>query len=674
MTSFTDVFGGASVAPADTAFRAVSLTASITTVWPEYASTGNQIATIMKVDASVAGKSVTLPDCRMASNGYEVLFDNCGSESFTVLDAAGATVATITAGQVKLLYLYDVSTAAGSWRVTLLGVGTSSPDASQLVGYGLKAISNTLNFAPVLTEFSANYAVTASDRGKVFVWTGGSGTLTLPTTSGSTSDYSIEVRNQGTGTLTIAPVGGSLIDSSASIALVVSESCFVHMGASDWSTVGRGRNTQFNFTRLSKVVDGGTDNLTLTEASNVVQTYTGVLLSNQIVNMPAVVQVYYVANNTTGAYTLTFGCVGGGTSVSVTSGQAAILFCDGTNIINANTSLAGGVTALVFASGSASTPSVAIGSTTNGFYSPGVNELAATINGVQAVKIDSTGMKSTGSGSVTGQVESTAGAAQSVVNRPAGQTGSFRLRTAGSDRWSLNADNTAEAGANAGSDLALFAFDDAGASLGSVFTIVRATRVLSFTVAPAGLQATLVSGTNIKTVGGVSVLGSGDIGTLGVGYGGTGTTTSTGTGATVRDTSPTLVTPLLGTPTSGNLSNCTADGTNSVGYKNIPQNSQSTAYTLVLADAGKHILHPSADTTARTMTIPANSSVAYPIGTALTFVNQASAGVMTIAINTDTMRLAGAGTTGSRTLAANGIATALKLTATEWIISGTGLT
>lgn len=112
----------------------------------------------------------------------------------------------------------------------------------------------------------------------------------------------------------------------------------------------------------------------------------------------------------------------------------------------------------------------------------------------------------------------------------------------------------------------------------------------------------------------------------------------------------------------------------SVGYINVPQNSQSTAYTAVLADAGKHLLHPSADTTARTFTIPANSSVAYPIGTALTFVNQAGAGVMTIAITTDTMRLAGAGTTGSRTLAANGIATALKLTSTEWIISGTGLT
>jgi hypothetical protein len=112
----------------------------------------------------------------------------------------------------------------------------------------------------------------------------------------------------------------------------------------------------------------------------------------------------------------------------------------------------------------------------------------------------------------------------------------------------------------------------------------------------------------------------------------------------------------------------------SIGTRGVPQNSQSAAYTLVIEDAGKHILHPSADTTARTFTIPANGSVAFPIGTTVSFVNQNGAGVITIAITTDTMRLAGAGTTGSRTLAANGIATCIKLTSTEWLISGTGLT
>lgn len=106
----------------------------------------------------------------------------------------------------------------------------------------------------------------------------------------------------------------------------------------------------------------------------------------------------------------------------------------------------------------------------------------------------------------------------------------------------------------------------------------------------------------------------------------------------------------------------------------VTQNSQSAAYTLVLSDAGKHIYHPSADTTARIWTIPANSSVAFPIGTVVTFVNDNGAGVITIAITSDTLRLAGAGTTGSRTLAANGIATAIKMTSTSWQINGTGLT
>jgi hypothetical protein len=154
----------------------------------------------------------------------------------------------------------------------------------------------------------------------------------------------------------------------------------------------------------------------------------------------------------------------------------------------------------------------------------------------------------------------------------------------------------------------------------------------------------------------------------------TAVTDETGSGALVFATSPTLVTPVLGTPSSGTLSGCTVDGTNAVGFRTIPQNSQSTAYTLVLADSGKQIFHPSADTSARTFTIPANGSVAFPVGTAVTFINQNGAGVVTIAITTDTMRLAGAGTTGSRTLAANGIATAIKITSTEWIISGTGLT
>jgi len=109
-----------------------------------------------------------------------------------------------------------------------------------------------------------------------------------------------------------------------------------------------------------------------------------------------------------------------------------------------------------------------------------------------------------------------------------------------------------------------------------------------------------------------------------------------------------------------------------VGYRNIPQNAQTGNYTLTLADSGDHIYH-ALGASAATYTIPANGSVAFPIGTAITFVNMAAANV-TIAITTDTMYLSSAGTTGSRTLAQYGSATAIKLTSTTWLISGSGLT
>lgn len=101
------------------------------------------------------------------------------------------------------------------------------------------------------------------------------------------------------------------------------------------------------------------------------------------------------------------------------------------------------------------------------------------------------------------------------------------------------------------------------------------------------------------------------------------------------------------------------------------QNSQSANYTLLITDRGKHIYHPTSDDNPRTWTIPANSSVAFPVGTVITFVNDQN--TITIAITTDALVWAEDGSTGSRTLAENGICTALKVTSTRWIISGVGL-
>lgn len=93
--SYTDVFGGSTVQAVDVQFRSVALSASIVTVWPAYATTGNQCARIMKVTPSAGSLTVTLPDARLTSAGMDVLFDNPSATTFSVLDAAGGVICTV---------------------------------------------------------------------------------------------------------------------------------------------------------------------------------------------------------------------------------------------------------------------------------------------------------------------------------------------------------------------------------------------------------------------------------------------------------------------------------------------------------------------------------------------------------------------------------------------------
>ncbi len=210
-----------------------------------------------------------------------------------------------------------------------------------------------------------------------------------------------------------------------------------------------------------------------------------------------------------------------------------------------------------------------------------------------------------------------------------------------------------------------------------------ATAATIFTVNAKGLVTAASSATITPAVGSITGLGTGVAAALAVAVG--------STGAFV------VVNGALGTPSSGTLTSCTgytaaniasigsgvatlittaADGTSAsaIGYQGIPQNSKSADYTVAASDDGKHIYHPGADTTARTWTINSNTNLALPIGFTVTFVNDTLGGVITIAITTDTLVLAGTGATGSRSLAASGMATAVKMTSTRWMISGSGLT
>jgi hypothetical protein len=108
----------------------------------------------------------------------------------------------------------------------------------------------------------------------------------------------------------------------------------------------------------------------------------------------------------------------------------------------------------------------------------------------------------------------------------------------------------------------------------------------------------------------------------------------------------------------------------SVGYVGLPQVGATTgALTLSKAHSGAQVY----TTSSRTVTIPANSSVPLQIGTTVVFFSGASA-TTTIAITSDNLLLVGSGNSGTRTLAPHGMATAVKVAATTWYISGNGLT
>jgi hypothetical protein len=382
-----------------------------------------------------------------------------------------------------------------------------------------------------------------------------------------------------------------------------------------------------------------------------------------------------------------------GTGVAVPNNQAALVFCDGTNVVTGafNGDVVGpatatnnaivtfdGTTGKIIKDNSGATISAGV-ITATGFAGPLNGTVGATTPATGAfTNLSVSGTTSfDGSEGTNGQVLTSAGT---------GNTPTWTTPTVGTV---TSVTGTAPVVSSGGATPAI----SMAAATTSVNGYLTSTDWNTFNNKTSNTgTVTSVGGTG--TVNGISLSGtvttSGDLtlggalsgvslttqvsGTLPVANGGTGVTSSTGSGSTVLSTSPTLTTPILGTPASGTLSNCTVDGTDSVGFRNIPQNSQSASYTLVLADSGKHIFHPSADTTARTYTIPANSSVSYPLGTAVIFINQNAAGVITISITSDTLRLAGSGATGNRTLTANGVATAIKVTTTEWIISGVGLT
>jgi hypothetical protein len=393
--SYNSPFTGNVVQPTDVSYREINLTSDLQLEWPiNGTTTGNAAARIMDVLPDQAGWDLFMPPANQTSVGNDAMIRNIGAFTFTVVDFDGNTIIAVDAGEAKYIYITDNPDEAGTWGVLEFGAGSSSADAATLAGYGLKAISTTLNQSHSTVTFSSNYTAVAADRASCYIWSAGAGTLTLPTAASLGNDWFILVRNGGTGSLSITPTASN-INGVAAVDLQPADSCFVCCSGTAYFTVGLGKVSQFNFTQLTKLVSTGTYTLTSAEAANVVQKYIGTLSGAVTVEIPQTVQVYYIANQTTdpGPYDITFttGVAGSNTAV-VPAGNQVILLCDSVNIYNATT-ISAGASVSSLANGTVTNPSLNFASETNtGMYRPASGEIGLTILGTNEFLLSASGL------------------------------------------------------------------------------------------------------------------------------------------------------------------------------------------------------------------------------------------------------------------------------------------
>jgi len=406
--SFISPFTGNVIQPTDVSYRSIALTADTTLSWPINGSaTDNAAARIMEVTPASASLSLYMPPADQTSVGQDALIRNLGAVAFVVKGYTGATIVSIAAGEAQYIYVTANPTSAGTWGVIAYGIGSSASTSATLAGYGLVALGATLNQSQDVSTFSSTITVTSTYRAGLYAWTGGAGTVNLSSSSSLGNNFFVSIRNSGTGTLTIACASGDVINGSASLTMAPGDSCIVSCSGLAFYTVGLGRNTQFNFTILTKAVVSGSYTLTSSEASNVIQKYTGTLTGNVTIVVPPTVQVYFVENATTtsSGYTVTITTgISGGVSAAITAANQATLICDSVNILNANTVLAGYAN-IQIPDGTVASPGLNfVSEITTGIYRAGSGQFAIAVLGVNLLTLTATGLTIAGTGTFTGGV------------------------------------------------------------------------------------------------------------------------------------------------------------------------------------------------------------------------------------------------------------------------------
>jgi len=393
--SYVSPFTGDVIQPTDVYYRAIALSVNTQLNWPSNSTTNTDpAARIMNVTPAGGSLSIYMPAANQASVGQDALFRNVGGSTFTVKDYAGVnTICTVAAGEAKYIYITTNATAQGTWGVIAFGTGSSTVDAAALAGYGLKAISTTLNQSHPVTTTAATFTANATYRAKTLVWTGGVGTVTLDSAATLGDDWFMLIRNGGTGLLTVDCSGADTINGDPNLALQINDSTFICCSGTSFFTVGLGQSTTFAYSQLVLPVTSGTYTLTPSQAQNTIIKVTGALTGAVTVQFPAAVQVYFVLNQTTGAFNVTFETgVVGGLIATLQPNQQATLVCDSVNVLNATTVITGAL-AVSLIDGSVGAPSLNFSTETNtGMYKAGTNQIGWAVAGIAKMRLTSDGL------------------------------------------------------------------------------------------------------------------------------------------------------------------------------------------------------------------------------------------------------------------------------------------
>lgn len=340
---FNEVFGGQVLLPADLTYLALTISSDVELVWPLEQQIGGNlvVADIIDLDATNPGLNVDMPDARLVSQGTSVLFNNIGAQTVTVRDPVGGTIISLASGTTWMIYLRDNTTDAGLWRTFQFGASVSVANAAALAGAGLKAISSTLNTRVPVSPQNSNYTILDSDRAVALIWTSGVGQFDLPDAGVVGADWYCIVRNSGSGDLTVAPPSGT-IDGSSSATFPAGSSAFIVSDGVNYFTVGFGTGSSggssgFGFLAIN-VAGSGDYTLAGAELDRVGYRFTGVLTGNRNIVVPGSTAEYWVDNQTSGAFSLFVKTAAQSPGVEVLQNNRNILYCDGTNVVAAESS------------------------------------------------------------------------------------------------------------------------------------------------------------------------------------------------------------------------------------------------------------------------------------------------------------------------------------------------